>query len=158
MSDTETPVEKKVGEKIDETAEVNKAEKVETEKEEKKEEEKQEKAEKQEIGEDTSVEKRPAVGDEKSKKRRKRRQYDDLPKEEPESDDDDDDAKDDNPLEHEWEEDEEEDLVEIDESNIITGRRTRGKVIDFKKAAENLKKENKEVNSEDEEDWDEPKE
>jgi hypothetical protein len=36
----------------------------------------------------------------------------------------------------ELEEEEEDDLAEIDPSNIIGGRRTRGKQIDFAKAAE----------------------
>lgn len=151
MSDTEKPVaEKKVEEKVEEKVEDSKPV-------EKKASEDVEKAEEKTEG---SEKKRATDGEDKLKKRRKRRQYDDLPKEEPESEDGEDDTKDDNRLEQEWDDDEEEDMLEIDESNIITGRRTRGKVIDFKKAAEELKKENKEVNSEDEEDYDEqaPKE
>lgn len=47
-------------------------------------------------------------------------------------------------------------MLEIDESNIITtGRRTRGKVIDFTKAAEELDKERGVVAEEDEEEEEE---
>lgn len=80
--------------------------------------------------------KRPLEEDHlRKKKKHRRRQYDDLPKEEPESEE----GEKDEPEDENDEEDEEEDLLEIDESNIITsGRRTRGKVIDFKKAAEEI--------------------
>ena len=47
-------------------------------------------------------------------------------------------------------------MLEIDESNIITtGRRTRGKVIDFTKAAEELDKERGVVAEEEEEEEEE---
>lgn len=93
-------------------------------------------------------------------KRRRRRNYDDydaeVAKEETkanndstknegkaaveESESDMDDAKLDALMGNEGEE-EEDDLAEIDTSNIITtGRRTRGKVIDYKKTAEELDK------------------
>lgn len=50
-------------------------------------------------------------------------------------------------------------MLEIDESNIITtGRRTRGKVIDFTKAAEELDKERGVVAEEDEEEEEEEEE
>lgn len=89
------------------------------------------------------------------KKKRRRRQYDDAPKDEPESADDDDNVVDE--AEDNADEDEEEDLAEIDVSNIITtGRRTRGKVIDFAKAA----KENDIPEDDEDEDgeFEEPKE
>lgn len=82
--------------------------------------------------------KRPAVeaetAAEPQKKRARRRQYEGLPKEDPESDEEDKE----NVEEGENDDDDEEDnLLEIDESNIITGgRRTRGRVVDYKKAAE----------------------
>lgn len=86
------------------------------------------------------------VGDEveKPKKKRRRRQYDDAPKDEPESDENDDKEE-----PEEENDDEEEDLLEIDEANIITtGRRTRGKVIDFKKAAEEIPEDDEEEDGE----------
>lgn len=80
------------------------------------------------------------------KKRRRRNYDDDVPKEEEAAankgdDDDEEDDEDDEKYEHaqDEEDEEEEDDLEIDESNIITtGRRTRGKVIDFKEAAKKL--------------------
>ena len=51
------------------------------------------------------------------------------------------------------EDEEEDDLSEIDASNIITtGRRTRGKIIDYKKTAEELEKNGQGKNEDKEED------
>lgn len=94
----------------------------------------------------------------KPAKKRRRRQYDDdVPLESKtaqknsDDEDDDDEGIDDEALDREVdEEDEEDDLLEIDQSNIITtGRRTRGKVIDFSKAAEKLAQEEGVINEED---------
>ncbi|CCC70860.1 hypothetical protein NCAS_0F03760 [Naumovozyma castellii] len=91
----------------------------------------------------------------KTKTRRRRRNYDDydaqVDKQEKETktkgvpgDDDDeesdaDDEKLDMLMGKDVDDEEEDDLNEIDTANIITtGRRTRGKVIDFKKTAEKL--------------------
>ncbi|KAF1810106.1 hypothetical protein P152DRAFT_475951 [Eremomyces bilateralis CBS 781.70] len=55
-----------------------------------------------------------------------------------EDDDDDDDDEEDQNEEPEEEEEDDDNMEEIDTNNIInTGRRTRGKAIDFAKAAEN---------------------
>lgn len=86
--------------------------------------------------------KRQAEGGEaKKEKKRRRRQYDDVP-DEPEEEDEDEDDEDDEKLDAKLEEEgdeEEDDLAEIDTSNIITtGRRTRGKVIDYAKTAAQL--------------------
>ncbi|EHN02705.1 Chz1p [Saccharomyces cerevisiae x Saccharomyces kudriavzevii VIN7] len=102
-------------------------------------------------------------------KRRRRRNYDDydaeVAKEETkaksypakskrketaeDSESDMDDAKLDALMGNEGEE-EDDDLAEIDTSNIITsGRRTRGKVIDYKKTAEDLDKKELNANSND---------
>ncbi|ODV87598.1 hypothetical protein CANARDRAFT_21544 [[Candida] arabinofermentans NRRL YB-2248] len=79
----------------------------------------------------------------KKKRKHSRRKYDDAPPaEEAEKDSDDDDDDDDKDLDDDKlivEDDEEDDLLEIDASNIITtGRRTRGKVIDYSKVSEKL--------------------
>lgn len=99
--------------------------------------------------------------DKKKKKSRRRNYDDDLPKEnksDKEDEDDDEDEGDADDLGADEEADEDE-LLEIDESNIITGgRRTRGKVIDFKKASEELAKENGDVVEEEEEEEEEFKE
>lgn len=88
--------------------------------------------------------KRAGEDTEKPKKKRRRRQYDDAPKDEPESEENDDKEE-----PEEENDDEEEDLLEIDEANIITtGRRTRGKVIDFKKAAEEIPEDDEEDDGE----------
>lgn len=89
----------------------------------------------------------------KVKKHKRRRNYDDIDekiaKEDKESsssakkDEDSESDIDDEKLDQLMykEEEEEDDLSEIDTSNIITtGRRTRGKIIDYKKTAEELSK------------------
>lgn len=90
--------------------------------------------------EETTEKKREHEGGEKKRKKRRTHYDDEPPKEEAKSEDeeeDDNDADGDAEAYEENAEEEEEDLLEIDESNIITGgRRTRGKVIDFQKAAE----------------------
>ncbi|KAL3231419.1 Histone H2AZ-specific chaperone CHZ1 [Nakaseomyces bracarensis] len=54
------------------------------------------------------------------------------------------------------EDEEEDDLAEIDTSNIITtGRRTRGKIIDYKKTAKELDEQPKEEEEEDDGDFNE---
>lgn len=97
--------------------------------------------------------KRKNEGEPKKEKKRRRRQYDDAPEEEEEEEDDDD--EDDDKLDAKLEEDDdadEDDLAEIDSSNIITtGRRTRGKVIDYAKTAEKLDEEGK-ANDDEEDD------
>lgn len=111
-------------------------------------------------GQKTSIDTKPGDAVEPKPKRRRRRNYDDydaeVAKEETktkggseksegktaaeDSESDMDDAKLDALMGNEVEE-EEDDLAEIDTSNIITsGRRTRGKVIDYKKTAEELDK------------------
>lgn len=56
-------------------------------------------------------------------------------------------------------EEEEDDLKEIESDNIIAGgRRTRGKVIDFAKAAEESKGEIEEDDEDDDEDFEAPDE
>lgn len=95
------------------------------------------------------------------KKKKRRRQYDDdLPKE-TKSDDDDDESDEGDGENLDEEAGDEDELLEIDTSNIITGgRRTRGKVIDFKKAAEELEREHgvvKEDDEDEEAEFDEPK-
>jgi hypothetical protein len=76
-----------------------------------------------------------------SKKKKRRRQYDDLPKE-PKSEDEEEEEEEEGDEDNLGEDEEEDDLLEIDQSNIITsGRRTRGKVIDFAEAAAKLKAE-----------------
>lgn len=74
-------------------------------------------------------------------------------------DDDDEDEDEDEDYEQgklDDEDEEDDELLEIDESNIITtGRRTRGKVIDFAKAAEKLDKESGVLAEEEEEDEEE---
>lgn len=88
---------------------------------------------------ENSDKKRP--NDEKLKKKKKRRtQYnDEVPPEKSDDEKKDDDKSDDESGEEEAFDDEEDDLAEIDTTNIITsGRRTRGKVIDFNKASEKL--------------------
>lgn len=87
------------------------------------------------------AEKRASSDQPDSKKKKRRRQYDDLPKE-PKSEDDEEEEEEDGDEDNLGEEEEEDDLLEIDLSNIITsGRRTRGKVIDFAEAAAKLKAE-----------------
>lgn len=92
------------------------------------------------------------------KKKQRRRQYDnDLPKETKSEDEEDDDEGEEEGNEDNLglEEGEEDDLLEIDQSNIITsGRRTRGKVIDFTKAAEKLNSEQGTQDDENDEDDD----
>lgn len=86
------------------------------------------------------AEKRATSDQPDSKKKKRRRQYDDLPKE-PKSEDEEEEGED-GDEDNLGEEEEEDDLLEIDQSNIITsGRRTRGKVIDFAEAAAKLKAE-----------------
>lgn len=87
---------------------------------------------------------------EKKHKKRRRRQYEDeVPKEksEDEGEDEDDEDDDADPINDELadlDDEDDDDLAEIDPANIIpSGRRTRGKVIDFTKAAEKLKEEGK---------------
>lgn len=78
----------------------------------------------------------------KDKKKKRRRNYDDVPPAEDEksSEEEEEDDVDDDKLV--VEDDEEDDLQEIDTENIITtGRRTRGKVVDYAKVAEELQKE-----------------
>ncbi|CUM65983.1 uncharacterized protein PRCAT00003637001 [Priceomyces carsonii] len=88
-------------------------------------------------------------GDKHKKHKRRRRQYDDLPKESKSDDEDEDDDEDDDNLG--LDDDLDDDLAEIDASNIITsGRRTRGRVIDFQKAAEKLREEEGGIKEEDE--------
>lgn len=74
-------------------------------------------------------------GDKKKKRQRRRKYEDEVPKEEPKSDEEAEfEAEEDN-----LDDDDDEDFLEIDESNIITsGRRTRGKVVDYRKAAEQI--------------------
>ncbi|KAH3679667.1 hypothetical protein WICMUC_000807 [Wickerhamomyces mucosus] len=107
--------------------------------------------------EESSKREAPVASEKKDKTKRRRRQYDDVPTEKDEKDEEDedeedeeDDAKLDAKLEEDDDEEEEDDdLAEIDASNIITtGRRTRGKVVDFKQAAEKLDQEGKEGNNE----------
>lgn len=87
---------------------------------------------------------------EKKHKKRRRRQYEDeVPKEKSEDEaedeeDEDDDGDDINDELADLDDEDDDDLAEIDPANIIpSGRRTRGKVIDFTKAAEKLKEEGK---------------
>lgn len=98
--------------------------------------------------------KRPIDEDKKKKKKRRTNYDDDLPKEKSEDEQDKDDDEGDEDEDGEDDvglDDEEDDLTEIDTTNIITtGRRTRGKVIDFAKAAEKLNKEG--VKNDEEED------
>ncbi|EDO15223.1 hypothetical protein Kpol_423p13 [Vanderwaltozyma polyspora DSM 70294] len=110
--------------------------------------------------------------DKKSKVKRRRRNYDDLDaevtkdeksrktksgksgKNGSDSESEVDDAKLDTMIS--LEDEQEDDLAEIDTSNIIvTGRRTRGKIIDYKKAAEELAAEGKISLDEDEDEDDE---
>lgn len=94
--------------------------------------------------------KKRSLGQPKPKKRRRRQYDDDVPKEKEEEDEDDEENEENDDVVDEDEE--EDDLLEIDQSNIITtGRRTRGKVIDFVKAAEKLDKEQGTIAEEDEE-------
>lgn len=78
-------------------------------------------------------------------RRKKRRNYDSLDQqvpedqEEPEND-------------GESSEDEPDDLQEIDTSNIITGRRTRGRVVDYKRADAESRKAGEAANADDEDD------
>ncbi|KAL7662781.1 Histone H2A.Z-specific chaperone CHZ1 [[Candida] zeylanoides] len=77
-----------------------------------------------------------------SKKKKRRRQYDDLPKEPKSEDEEEEEEEEEGDEDNLGEDEEEDDLLEIDQSNIITsGRRTRGKVIDFAEAAAKLKAE-----------------
>lgn len=87
---------------------------------------------------------------EKKHKKRRRRQYEDeVPKEKSEDEgedeeDEDDDGDEINDELADLDDEDDDDLAEIDPANIIpSGRRTRGKVIDFTKAAEKLKEEGK---------------
>lgn len=100
------------------------------------------------------------AGPEKKKRKHSRRKYEDLePADEKDSEDEEDGDKDVDDDKLVVEDDEEDDLVEIDASNIIaTGRRTRGKVIDYSKIEAELEKEEgkskEEVEEEDEDDND----
>ncbi|WEJ94940.1 Histone H2A.Z-specific chaperone [Yamadazyma tenuis] len=87
----------------------------------------------------------------KDKKKRRRRQYEDtVGKEKSDDEKDDDDEEEDDGGEN-FDDGEDDDLSEIDTTNIITsGRRTRGKVIDFQKASEKLAQEG--LREDDEED------
>lgn len=91
----------------------------------------------------------PEKPEKKHKKRRRRQYEDEAPKEKSEDEgeddeDDDDDADDINDELADLDDEDDDDLAEIDPANIIpSGRRTRGKVIDFAKAAEKLKEEGK---------------
>lgn len=116
---------------------------------------KEEVTEKVEVEEKPETVKRAAeepVKEKSDKKKRRRRNYDDEPPAEDEKssgDEEGDDVDDDKLI---VEDDEEDDLQEIDTSNIITtGRRTRGKVVDYSKVAEELSKEGK-LDEEDEDD------
>jgi hypothetical protein len=99
------------------------------------------------------------VKSDKKKKKSRHSRYADL--EEPKTDSDDSD-EDKDPVDDEKlivEDEEEDDLAEIDVTNIITqGRRTRGKVIDYSKVDEELKQENKDGNEDDEDEDDDFKE
>lgn len=87
---------------------------------------------------------KPAGGEKKHKKKRRRQYEDEAPKEKSEDEEEDDEDDDDVNDELLDLEDDDDDLAEIDTANIIAGgRRTRGKVIDFTKAAEKLKEEGK---------------
>ena len=67
------------------------------------------------------------------------RRYEDVPEDEDEEDEEEEEEEEGN--EEVDDEDDEDSLEEIDSSNIIHGSRTRGKVIDFQKAAEKLDQE-----------------
>lgn len=104
------------------------------------------------VEEDDDNEKKRAAeepSDQKSKKRHRKRRQDALPEEAPESDDNE--EVDDDKADDKDDDDEEEgDLVEIDESNIISGgRRTRGKRVDYAKAAEDISEDEDEDEEED---------
>ncbi|KAG7698666.1 hypothetical protein KL930_001444 [Ogataea haglerorum] len=76
----------------------------------------------------------------KKKRKHSRRKYDDVPPaDDKDSDEEEEDVDDDNLV---VEEEEEDDLQEIDTANIITtGRRTRGRIVDYSKVNEQLSKE-----------------
>lgn len=106
---------------------------------------------------DTAIE-----GEPKKKKKKKSRhsRYADLEEPKTDSDDSDDDKDvDDEKLIVEDGEEVEDDLAEIDVGNIITqGRRTRGKVIDYSKVEEELKKEGGEEDEDEDDDFKEKEE
>lgn len=55
------------------------------------------------------------------------------------------------------EEEDEDDMAEIDMDNIVSeGRRTRGKAIDFAKAAQETPEEDEEEDEEDDDDFEDP--
>lgn len=89
--------------------------------------------------------KRPAEESksEEPKKRRRRQYKDDVPRDKKDGkSSDEEESNDEEASENEDDGVEEDDLVEIDTSNIISGgRRTRGKVIDFKEAAKKVDQE-----------------
>ncbi|KAG7885121.1 hypothetical protein KL938_001378 [Ogataea parapolymorpha] len=91
----------------------------------------------------------------KKKRKHSRRKYDEVPPaDDKDSDEEEEEVDDDNLV---VEEEEEDDLQEIDTANIITtGRRTRGRVVDYSKVSEQLsKEENTSLNDDDgEEDGD----
>lgn len=116
-----------------------------------------------------SKEKKPEAGEKKQKNKRRRRNYDEYDaevaqeektaetahgksKQDEEEESDLDDAKLDAMVDQEEAED---DLAEIDTSNIITGgRRTRGKVIDYKKTAAEMEQQKIPADENDEDDVD----
>lgn len=106
--------------------------------------------------EETVADDKPVESKKEKKHRKKRRtQYDDeVPKEKSEdekedAEDEDDDYDDANDDLLDLDDEEEDDLAEIDTANIIAGgRRTRGKIVDFNKAAEKLKEEGKDEEEE----------
>lgn len=116
-----------------------------------------------------SKEKKPEAGEKKQKNKRRRRNYDEYDaevaqeektakaahgksKQDEEEESDLDDAKLDAMVDQEEAED---DLAEIDTSNIITGgRRTRGMVIDYKKTAAEMEKQKIPADENDEDDVD----
>lgn len=83
------------------------------------------------------------TGPEKKKRKHSRRKYEDLePADEKDSEEEEGRDKDVDDDKLVVEDDEDDDLVEIDTTNIITtGRRTRGKVIDYSKVEAELEKE-----------------
>ncbi|KAG7894433.1 hypothetical protein OGATHE_005315 [Ogataea polymorpha] len=112
---------------------------------------------KEEKPEEPAKRKNEDESQEKKKKRKhSRRKYDDVPPaDDKDSDEEEEEEVDDDNLVAEDEE--EDDLQEIDTANIITtGRRTRGRVVDYSKVSEQLsKEENTSLNDDDgEEDGD----
>ena len=92
----------------------------------------------------TATEEEITTPAEEPPKKKRRRNYDEAdaekePSKKEEDEEGEDGSEDEVDYENVEDDDEEEDDLEIDETNIITsGRRTRGKVIDFKEAAKKL--------------------